>query len=545
MTRSIALTDESFLASHTSGPFSLVEHKKRAGLLASSIQSRILIPDHNLNKPCGTLILWVMAMEDLACQSNQQHIRKHDPLAYFYSLVSDSPEGRQWTESRFNLLFVPGWYPQFFVKFGQGAVYPDLVRNRIAFALAGHFSFQAHVWYQFAISWDDPGERCAIYANGVRIARENQFRTNAMVDENERTANQQPSVRRDCCGDQLFLGNTAMAFSEVSFLDRFLEPDEATVQFTQEEQWPEPELTEKLAAVYLGKGTKPDTWEPGSEWRCSLDLTLDQPDHLERFYVQGNTRAPRITAEGLEVHNKPNPAEQSTTLADFQDELFARTLSFTDPVTCGPVFRESEPDEPVPTRSPGWARKPVGSGRENQVYLWTRQFFRGDLVLEFDFLLKKDFGLALLCLQATGMQGEDFMKDYPPRTSGSMSMVVWENIRNYHWEWFREMGDTYNVVNTQAVCKQPWMKPLAYACQPDRLRKNEWHRLRFVQDGGMLYGSIDGQILWTAEDQPNQNAGPVYHSGHIGFRCMLDTHLVYRNLKIWNRNPPFVIKPLP
>jgi len=160
------------------------------------------------------------------------------------------------------------------------------------------------------------------------------------------------------------------------------------------------------------------------------------------------------------------------------------------------------------------------------------------LALEFEFLIKKEFGLGFLCLQATGMQQEDFMKNYPLRKPGSMSMMARENIRNYHWEWFSEMEDTYNLVNTHAVCKEPWMKPLAYDCHDRRLAKNEWHTLRFVQEGNHLLGGIDGQIVREAEDQPNQNHGPVYTSGHIGLLCILGAHLVYRNLKEWNKTLP-------
>lgn len=83
------------------------------------------------------------------------------------------------------------------------------------------------------------------------------------------------------------------------------------------------------------------------------------------------------------------------------------------------------------------------------------------------------------------------------------------------------------------------MKPLAYVCHPVRLSKNEWHTLRFVQEGSHLCGIIDGEVIWEAHDIPNENNGPVYTAGHIALRCMLGTHLVYRNLKVWNKKLPY------
>ena len=57
------------------------------------------------------------------------------------------------------------------------------------------------------------------------------------------------------------------------------------------------------------------------------------------------------------------------------------------------------------------------------MYLWTKQSFEGDLYVEFDFKSIRPGGLALLMFQASGMQREDFMKEYPLRTNGSMSTV--------------------------------------------------------------------------------------------------------------------------
>ena len=522
------------------GRFRCISMDGRTGFQAESIHSRVVIPRHTVDQDKGALTLWALALEDLWCESNQQHIRKHDPAAYNYVILSDQPQIRDWESAAFSLIFCAGWYPQYFVKFGAGRIYPDVYRKRLGYASAGHFSFPALKWIQLGVCWDLQNNDYRIFANGVKIGCENKFLQPGcgpgLPDDPEKL-----QMVKEPCGDTLCLGNTAMAFSDLKFYDRSLSDGDMAQMYRAEVIRPDAKLDAELRKVYLGEEFKKDTWLPDAGWELKMDAPLNRPEDLELFYLQGNTKSVRVTDAGLEVHTRFEKEHQSLAQADFQDDLFHQTLPGSDPVTCGPVFREFEPGEPVLKLDPGWARRKPGVDGENQMYLWSWQSFEGDLALEFEFMLKKEFGLGLLCLQATGMQREDFMKDYPLRKSGSMSMVVWENIRNYHWEWFREMGDTYNAVNTQAVCKEPWMKPLAYACQPERLSKNEWHTLRFVQEGGHLRGIIDGEVIWEADDIPNENNGPVYTAGHIALRCMLGTHLVYRNLKVWNRSLPYAV----
>jgi hypothetical protein len=520
------------------GAFRRVSMAGRSGLQAVSIHSRIRVAHHTVSQDKGSLTLWVLALEDLWCESNQQHIRKHDPMAYSYVILSNHPQIRDWESAAFSLTFCAGWYPQYFVKFGTGRVYPDVHRKRLGYASAGHFSFPKLKWIQLGVCWDLQNNDYRIFANGVKIGCENKFLQHGCGPDLPDDPKNMQTVKEPC-GDTLYLGNTAMAFSDLKFYDRALSDREMTQAYHAGVIQPDVELDAELRKVYLGEGFQKDTWVPDAEWELKMDAPLNRPADLELFYVQGNTKSVRMTDEGLEVHTRFEKAQQSLAQPDFQDELFSQTLPGSDPITCGPVFREFAPGEQVPKADPGWARRKPGVEGENQMYLWTRQSFEGDLALEFEFMLKKEFGLGLLCLQATGMQREDFMQDYPLRKSGSMGMVAWENIRNYHWEWFREMGDTYNAVNTHAVCKEPWMKPLAYVCHPVRLSKNEWHTLRFVQEGSHLCGIIDGEVIWEAHDIPNENNGPVYTAGHIALRCMLGTHLVYRNLKVWNKKLPY------
>ena len=75
-----------------------------------------------------------------------------------------------------------------------------------------------------------------------------------------------------------------------------------------------------------------------------------------------------------------------------------------------------------------------------QVYIWSNRTFEGNIYVEFEWKALKPNGLSLLMIHASGMTREDFMADYPKKTSGTMNAVHNENVRNYHWEYYREMN---------------------------------------------------------------------------------------------------------
>jgi len=97
---------------------------------------------------------------------------------------------------------------------------------------------------------------------------------------------------------------------------------------------------------------------------------------------------------------------------------------------------------------------------ETRVYFWSPTAFEGDIAVEFEFRPEQETGLALLVVQATGMQREDFIADHPKRTSGSMSTIISDRVRNYHWEFFRKAVDVRADLGTHVLVKNPWHHPL-------------------------------------------------------------------------------------
>jgi hypothetical protein len=448
-----------------------IEVAGRRGLQPTSIHTRMQLNEHTLNNERGSVTLWVLPMEDLSSFASIQHMHKTDPGYDIYPILSDNENVRDWQQATFAWTWAAHWYPQWWAKFYKGSIYPDgFDPNPRAVVLAGHFNFRAMRWVQLGLTWDKAASQYRLYANGVLVSTSNQFAR---------------SLEAQTCGKTLFLGEPAMAFSELNFYDACLDAGEMAQRYSAEAVEADAEMLANLRRTFAGADPQPFDWHPDASWTLRLDLPMNEPGTLDHFYVQGNTDAPSVTPDGLLVH--------------------------------------------TPERVDG-------DDDRAQVYLWTRQAFENDLAIEFDFKPEAPNGLSLLMLQASGLHREDFMEDYPLRTTGSMAVVYCENVRNYHWEFFRGMDDTRNDVASSALIKQPWNRPLAYWCGDRRLALDEWHRIQFVQHGARLRGAIDGVIVFDVRDESCAFTGSHYNCGHLAIRCMIKTRNIYRNLRVWTPN---------
>ena len=126
------------------------------------------------------------------------------------------------------------------------------------------------------------------------------------------------------------------------------------------------------------------------------------------------------------------------------------------------------------------------------------------------------------------MQGEDFLNDYPLRSDGSMNVVHREDVRNYHWEFYREMADTRNDLVTHAVIKNPWLRPFAFQVENRTWELERWYRLRFVQEGACLRGAIDHVTVFDGEDTSFDNSGPILRHGRIALRAVCISRRCHR-----------------
>lgn len=171
---------------------------------------------------------------------------------------------------------------------------------------------------------------------------------------------------------------------------------------------------------------------------------------------------------------------------------------------------------------------------DTRTYLWSPKCFEGDIWIEYDFRPESDRGLALLVACASGPQREDYFADHGLPKTGAMVTIIGDRLRNYHWEYFRRVEAMRTDFETQALFKNPWQRPLGYACHP-RLSVGEWHRLRFVKTGCRIHGSIDGRTVFDTNDNSWSGTGPDFDFGRMAFRQMYHTKICYRDLSVHNR----------
>ncbi len=455
------------------GPWARFDAHGRCGLKAGSVRSRWRIPHHTVKQRQGSLVFWVMPFEDLGPVPRFPHLDQHEKDYEIHPLLSDTAEVRNRAGANFQLRYTTDWWRNLSAQF---IALGDEREGHKACIAPDHLTLRGGVWYQLGVSWDRDAGRYRLFVNGVRVDAESPW---------------VPYVDAPC-GETLYAGTTAFALGALEFYGHAGDDDAFVELYARQRVGGRgvDEVDRDLRRMFEGEGLAPFSWSPDESWGKRVELSLTEPEQAECFYVQGQHDAHAFTDEGLVIQTSDTPPWKGA----------------------------------------------FGYNRcEN--YLWLEETFEGDIAVEFDFQVRRPNGLALIMFHASGMQREDFMADYERRTNGSMGMVCWENVRNYHWEFYREIDNCRNDCESHLLVKNPWMAGLAYQCRPDHLKRDEWHRLRLVQEGRRLRGAIDGVCIFDVVDAPDTYTGPAYHFGRFALRCKYKTHMVFRNLVVWTRPP--------
>jgi hypothetical protein len=470
--------------------FRVLECDGRSGLNAESIYSRIIVPQHTVNDNEGSFTFWMMPIEELGSKEVPVRVHDFEDCPDNYTLITDNNiEFNNPDNAAFSLVYRLHFADQLTAKFFVGRcdnawqLYPHR-----AYTEGGILTLKKDTWYQVGLTWNRSESKYRVYINGVL------FGTSAVWVENQ---------INDVCGPYLFMGNPALAFSGLDFYDKFMEPEDFARLFEQQATKPDEAYQKALRHRHAGEEMQRYSWEPDSSWTKKVDMKMNTEEDLDRFYVQGCKEAPTVTDEGLLITTRFTRTE-------------AAYLMQHEKVKPG-----YDPD---------------------QVYFWLKDWFEGDLALEYEFNPLVENGLSVLVVQASGMHHEDFMKDYPLPTSGAMRMIYGENIRDYDWEYFRQMDDVRHDINSGILIKNPYFYPLGYQCMPERLEINQWHKIQFVQEGGHIVGTIDGQLIFDCTDTVDKGAGHILNCGHIAIRAMWKTKMMVRNLKVYNKAPKYTVK---
>ena len=464
------------------GAARILDLKGRKGINPTSIHTAIKLEGgHTFNRPKGTLVVWFFALEDLAASFTADHMKMSNEFFDFYTFLSDNEVPRDYPKG--NFCFVWNRFNEFRAKFFKGTIYPThegFEPPQKAWVQAVPFNyFQQHRWYQLAVTWDDEAKTASLFVNGVHCGKSDIFNKD---------------FYRDKVGDALYAGSPALCHGEIEFYDEVLTGADLYKKYRAGAPDYDPATEKELRHLFEGTGLEEFTFDPvKAGWTKQFDVDFQNPvEQIKEFYIQGHTASVKPTGhpEGLLI--------ETPTLRYGSDEAW-----------------------------------------NSQVYIWSNKTFEGNVYVEFEWKAIKPNGLSLLMIQASGMGREDFMADYPKRTNGTMQTVHAEDVRNYHWEFYREMNDVRNDTGTAFSRKNPFAYRIGFGSAPEPFAINEWHKLQIVQKSGKILGAIDGKILLVIDDNSRTNTGCILNYGHIAIRCMVHSALVYRNLKVYTDRLPF------
>lgn len=467
----------------------LVGKDGRFGLHFESIHGRARIPSHTLAEPRGTVVAWVLPMQEMFPVAPYPAHARSNPFFNRFVVLSDREVIGDIEAAGFSWLFSTDWHPVFLAKFGPGSIECAIGNvagpSRVAFAASGHFEMPRQVWQQIAVTWDHEAGDYALWCNGVKVGAHDTSQEKGVVFP---------------AGASLFLGNPGVAIGTTEFYSGALSGEELAAKFQAEAVVVSEPWQSRLQRIYQGENLAPMPELPTDRtdgWVDQGEFRLDAGDLYSDFFVQGAIHCYRQTDEGLRLTT--DSFEKKAELDAFVKPLSGPELDLT------------------------------------RTYLFTRRTFEGDLCVSVDFKIHAHGGLALLMAGVAGMQGEDFLQDYPGRTDGSMRCVCWEDLRNYHWEFYREMKDVRNDLVSHAVLKNPWFKPVAFQIEPRTWELERWYRLSWLHVGDRVLGAIDGNVVVDFTDTGFDNNGPVLRNGRVALRAMMRTDMTFRNLRILAR----------
>jgi hypothetical protein len=463
----------------------IITYAGRNGLHFTSIRGRAALPQHTAHAIRGTAAFWLLPLQDCAPATQLPAHSRSNPFFDRIVFLSDREAVQEIEAANFSFFFQSQWHPVLMAKFGYGAMNPAVFGpNRIGNASAGYFQLHALCWYQMAVTWDREAGVYVLYANGIKVGHSDvtQWPTPATSDR--------PAP-------WLYFGNPAYAMGDISFFQDALTPGQVRAVFEAEVVSKDARVQAELEKMFEGRDLAALDWKPDESagWRRELDLPFRSESDYAHFFHQGAGPSVRFDGDGLRI-----------TTPGF-DEFYKRM---------GKTIRGDQLDM-------------------TRMYLWTRGAWEGDLYVTVEFKIHKHGGLALLMIQAAGMQGEDFLSDYPLRSDGSMQVVHREDVRNYHWEFYREIPGTRNDLVSHACVKNPWLRPLSFQIENRVWELERWYRLELVQEGPRLRGAIDKVTVIDAVDTGFGNNGPVLRNGHVALRAMMRTDMTFRNLQIWTR----------
>lgn len=466
----------------------IVEVEGREGINIPEIRGRLALNNHTLNNNSGSLTIWVCALQDLqgTFELPQHALSNH--LYGNYTILSDREAVREIEQSNFALCYMSAGFPKtLWAKFINGSSIKVFDMEKPgAIIRANEADLSEFKWYQIGLSWNRSESQYKMYLNGVLVATGDTFSKKLFSDP---------------CGPILYLGNPALVYSDISFYNEELNNDHFSFIFEKEAIRIDDDLQKDIISTHVGNNLPTFNFIPDDQWETQLKLPLNTEEDFQEFFIQGYGNGVTITDEGFHIKTPTMEEANSTTGIG-----------------------------KIATDNPGQSVQDL-----TRMYLWTRKMFEGDLYMSLDIKLVDRGGLSLILFQAAGMQGEDFLEDYFLRTNGSMVTVFGEDVRNYSWEYYRDMVDIRNDKATYFLSKNPWYKPLDAQVEDRIWETDKWYHIEFLQENNKLKCVINNKIVSQGVDNGLNGQGPILHNGHIAIRFMMRTNMLIKNLHVMNR----------
>ncbi len=438
---------------------------------------------------------WLLPREDFSTSVATPWMQRLAPEHPTYVIFSDAEkselEGYP-ADFRFAVIYSRDWYQQLQIKWTPGPIYgtgeaggngggvitPGAESAYVGF---GHCDLLRGRWVHFVVTWDEEANDYRLYINGTLVQTATRTVTQALIRQKN--------------SGTLWAGHPLFGYGELAFYEEPLAPEQCLDLFAQSSPSSK-EDAERWALIHCGKSLPSLNWNAENEWKLQIDLPMSRRADMDSFQVQGLQHGIiQTTDQGIQVRSSP-----------IHGSKIAKPETWDS---------SKEPWDPA------------------QGYLWLKNYFCGDCAIEFEFLSAQRHGLALLLSRAAALQGEDFLKHQALRQTGAMTTVCWDKVRNYHWEYYRQMEDCRNDVASHVLVKNPYLRPLAYQDMSAMLEVGTWHRLQWIHEENRIRGAINGQTVFDVQDDPFRGFGPVFRTGTFGLRAMWDTDITYRNLKVW------------
>lgn len=458
------------------GPARILDLKNRKGINPTSINTTIELGKHTLNASQGTAVFWFFSLEDLGSSFITDNMKIHNPYMAYYAFLSDYPVPREMVNANFFF----GWTreSELRAQFFKGELHPTAFDPpQKAFVQAVPFNyFDKYQWYQVSFTWDDKKKDMRLYVNGILVGTSDRFNQD---------------FYREKVNPVLYAGAPAICYGEIRFYDSVLSESDIYNDYKLSATDYNPQVEKDFRHIFEGADLKDFTFKLDVNWLKKMDVSFKNPADIKDFYIQGQVDAVKPTGhpEGLLIETPQVSFEKKN--------------------------------------------------RDKQMYIWSNQIFEGNLYVEFEWMALKPNGLAHLMVYASGMAREKFMEDYPKRTTGQMWMVYKEDVRSYHWEFYREMHDVRNDVGTSFSRKNPFFFRNGFGSYDRPYELNKWHKAQLVIINGKAQAAIDGKIIMEFTDSSRANNGCILNVGNIALRVMLNSKMVFRNLKVYTEKLPF------